>query len=203
MKDNMQSNLRWSELLFQKEFKILSKEEDKPKRAALASIKVEQEINQKHTKPKSQTEHIKKKIEKMENGGSTSKSKAELKKERDAWMKENIIITHHKWSEDEEKKLQEKFGSLGIKEEPRAEDDKEKDKNMFLWDSESDDEDDYYVSPEGNIHPIHTLYIKYSGFGDIGDFEEILTLEGGRIIDRQVPEKEEDDAHPKREPSIP
>ena len=87
MKDNMQNNLRWSELLFQKEFKILSKEEDKPKRAALASIKVEQEINQKYTKPKSQTEHIKKKIEKMENGGSTSKSKDELKKERDAWMK--------------------------------------------------------------------------------------------------------------------
>ena len=139
----------------------------------------------------------------MENGGSTSKSKAELKKERDAWMKENIVNTYHKWSEEEEKEFQEKFGSLKIKEETPVTNEKEKNENMFSWDSESDDEDDYYISPEGNIHPIHTLHIKYSGFDDIGDFEEVLTLEGGRIIDHQVPEKEEDDAHPKREPSTP
>ena len=194
MKDKIQHNSRRNEILFQKEFQSLSKEEIKE---AASSIKEGHEIHQKHTKTKSQTEHIKKKIVKMENGGSTSKSKAELKKERDAWMKENIVITYHKWSEEEEKKFQEKFGSLKIKEETPVTNDKEKNENMFSWDSESDDEDDYYISPEGNIHPIHTLHIKYSGFGDIGDFEEILTLEGGQIIDRQNPKRRRRRCSPK------
>jgi len=196
----MKYNSRRNALLF-KEFKSLLKKE--VKKAAFASIKEELENHQKHTTTKSKTEHIKEKIVNMEKGGSTSKSKAELKKERDEWMKENIIITRHQWSEEEKKKIEEKFGSLKIKEGPRVEVDKEKYKDMFLWDSESDDEDDYYICPEGNIHPIHTLHIKYSGFGDIGDFEEILTLDGGQIIDRRIPEKEEEDAHPKREQSTP
>ena len=93
----MQHNFRWSEILFQKEFKTLSKEEENLKEAASLSIKGKKEINQKHTKTKKQTEHIEKRSVKMENGGSTSKSKAELKEERDAWIKENIIVTYHKW----------------------------------------------------------------------------------------------------------
>ena len=39
----------------------------------------------------------------MQNHGSSSKRKAEQEKEKDAWMKENIIITYYKWSEEEKK----------------------------------------------------------------------------------------------------
>ena len=141
---------------------------------------------------------------KMQNHGPSSKSKAEQKKEeKDAWIKENIIVTFHKWSEEEEKKFQEKFGSLGIKEETRMNDGKEKKKNVFLWDSDSEEDDDDYLSPRGENFPTHSLHIKYSGFGDIGDFEETLILEGGRITSIRTPKERDDDAHPKSEPSVP
>jgi len=116
MEDKIQHNSRWSEILFQGEFRTLSKEEVNPNRAAILSIKGENEINQKHTKTMERTENIEKKGVKMQNGGSSTKSKAEQKEERDAWIKENIIVTYHKWSEDEKKKIIENFGSLGIKE---------------------------------------------------------------------------------------
>ena len=81
---------------------------------------------------------------------------------------------------------------------------------MFLWDSDSEEDDDDYLDPMEENFPTHSLHIKYSGFGDVGDFEEVLTLEGGRIIDRQ-PYKEEDEvdekgekhAHKRGEPSAP
>ena len=63
-------------------------------------------------------------------------------------MNENIIITFHKWSEEERKTLMEKFGSLGIKEEVLMNDGKGKKKNVFLWDSESEEEDDDYPKHE-------------------------------------------------------
>ena len=142
---------------------------------------------------------------KMQNKETSRKSKAERKEEKDAWIKENIVVTFHKWSEEEERKLQEKFGSLGIKKETHTHEGKEKKKHVFLWDSDSEEDDDDYLDPMEENFPTHSLHIKYSGFGDIGDFEEILTLEGGRIIDRQPSEEKdkEDDAHPKREPSAP
>ena len=83
-------------------------------------------------------------------------------------------------------------------------DGKGKKKNVFLWDSESDEEDDDYPNPRGKNFPTHTLHIKSSGFGDIGgDLEEILILEGGQITNLQTSEERDDDAHPKSEPSAP
>ena len=97
-----------------------------------------------------------------------------------------------------------KRSSLGIKEETRMNDGKEKKKNVFLWDSESDEEDDDYPNPKGKNFPIHTLHIKSSGFGDIGgDLDEILTLEGGQITSIRTPEEGEEDAHNESEPSAP
>jgi len=193
MEDKKQHNSSRNGTLIQVESKSFSQEEKTTHEAVSFLIKGRDGINQRHQTTKEKTVQIEKKSVKMENGGSTSKSKAELKEERDAWIKENIIVTYHKWSEEEEKKLKEKFGSLGIKEETHVNNDKEKDKNMFLWDSESDDEDDYYISPEGNICPIHTLHIKSSGFGDLGgDLEEILTLGGGRILDHQPVKKKDE-----------
>ena len=79
-------------------------------------------------------------------------------------------------------------------------DNKEKNEDMFLWDSESDDEDDYYISPEGNIYPIHTLHLKSFGFGHLGgDIEEILTLGGGRILNHRLIKKEEKEKDDERE----
>ena len=184
-----------------------SKEEKNTHKEVTLAIKGRDGINQRHTKTQETTVHKERKEAKMQNHGPSSKGKAEQEKEKDAWMKENIIITYHKWSEEEEKKFQEKFGSLGIKEETHVKDDKEENKNMFLWDSESDDEDDYYISPEGNIYPIHTLHLKSFGFGHLGgDIEEILTLGGGRILDHQPikkQEKGEERGHMKGEPSAP
>ena len=64
-------------------------------------------------------------------------------------MKENIIVTFHKWSEAERKTIMEKFRSLGIniKEESLMNDGKWEKKNVFLWDSESEEEDDDYLKP--------------------------------------------------------
>ena len=103
------------------------------------------------------TEKIEKKGVKMQNGGSSTKSKAEQKEERDAWIKENIIVTYHNWSEDEKKKIIENFGSLGIKEESLMNDGKGKKKNVFLWDSDSEEEDDDYPNPRGENFPTHYI----------------------------------------------
>ena len=252
MEDKVQHNSRWTEILFQGEFRTLSKEEVNHNEAALPSIKEGNEINQKHTKTMERTENIEKKGVKMQNGGSSTKSKAKQKKERDAWMKENIIVTFHKWSEAERKTIMEKFGSLGIniKEESLMNDGKGKKKNVFLWDSESDEEDDDYPNPreepskdddlrskeevtdrleKGPIpwnimppgllktyrqpdnnkenFPTNSIHIIYFGFGDIGDLEEILIIEGegGPKTNPQNSEYEggEDDAHLKSEPNAP
>ena len=179
-----------------------SKEEKNTHEEVTLAIKGRDGINQRHTKAREKTVHMERKEAKMQNHGSSTKSKAGQKKEKDAWIKENIIVTFHKWSEDEEKKLKEKFGSLGIKEETRTNDSKEKKKNVFLWDSDSEENDDYLDPREENF-PTHSLHIKYSGFDDIEDFEEILTLEGGQITNIRTPEEGEEDAHIKSEPSAP
>ena len=80
MMDKIQHNSRWSETLFQREFRTLSKEEVNSKRAAILSIKGENEINHNHTKTIRKTKHMENKGVKMQNGGSSTKSKAEKKK---------------------------------------------------------------------------------------------------------------------------
>ena len=187
-----------------------SKEEKNINEKATLAIKGREKINQRHTKTKNQPVHMEKKELRMQSSGPSTKSKAKRKEERDAWIKENIVVTFHKWSEEEEKKIQEKFGSLGLKKETHPHEEKEKEKHVFLWDSNSEDDDDDYLHPMEENFPTHSLHIKYSGFGDVGDFEEVLTLEGGRIIDRQPYEgKDEDDregeerAHKKGEPREP
>ena len=78
---------------------------------------------------------------------------------------------------------------------------------MFLWDSESEEEDDDYPNPRGENFPTHSLHIICSGFGDIGNLEETLILEGegGPKTNPQNSEYEggEDDAHLKSEPTPP
>ena len=126
----------------------LSKEEKTTHESITLLIKVEDGINQKQTRVMERTNRIEKKVEKMQKGGSSSKGKAKSKKERDTvWMNENIVENFHKWSEAERKALMEKFRSLGIKEEALMNDGKGKKKNVFLWDSESEEEDDGYPKP--------------------------------------------------------
>ena len=79
------------------------------------------------------TEHIEKEVVKMQNGESSSKSKAKPKKERGTAgvprphpMNENIIITFHKWDEASRKALMEKFGPLGFRKEALMNDGKGK-----------------------------------------------------------------------------
>ena len=114
MEDKKQHNSSRNGTLIQVESKSFSQEEKTTHEAVSYLIKGRDGINQRHTTIKEKTVQIEEKGVKMQNGG---KSKAEQKKERDAWMKENIIITYHKWSDAEKKKIIENFGSLGIKEE--------------------------------------------------------------------------------------
>ena len=97
-----------------------SKEEKNTHEKATLAIKGRDGINQRHTKTSKKTVHMERKEARMQNHGSSTKSKAEQKEEKEGWIKENIIVTFHKWSEEEEKKFQEKFGSLGIKEATRT-----------------------------------------------------------------------------------
>ena len=129
----MQHNSSRIGTLFHVESESLSKEDENPNGATVSSIKREDEINHKQTRAMEKNEHIEKKVVKMQNGESSSKSKAKPKKERGTPaiprphpINENIIITFHKGDEASRKALMEKFGPLGFREEALMNDDKGK-----------------------------------------------------------------------------